>query len=361
MNYEKTKNFQTLLKKHICLVCHPYTALKDIGAGGDRYAYELANHIAKHVGKLEILESGIIRSFGNAAFKELFFQMKLFSKKADIYHAVASVSANSALRQSKRPLVTTIHDLIALHVNSKQDTALKFKFKAHCIKNAAKKSDLIIVPFLSSKESLINNVGIKEEKIRLVTYGVDHQQFYPSPRPKNTMKKVFFVGALNKGKGVDSLVLCWDRVIAKYPDAQLILASKGWDSQYIKELVAQCKHNDKIRIIGFIPEDKLREAYSKADLTIFPSRYGFGLPVLESMASGTPTISGNTLDAPEFVGDAGLLVDPDDLEDMSEKIVTLLADGELSRSLVEKGIEKAKHYDWKIAAIETMDVYQELL
>ncbi len=347
--------------KHICLVCHPYTARKDIGAGGDRYAYELARFIKPCAGRTTVMEAGIVRNLPTAIIAELGFQLRWSSMKADLYHAVMTVCATSALRQRKKPLVTTIHDLISLYVNQSQDRKWKFWYKSRCIKNAAAASDMIIVPFFSTKAQLIDDLKVKEEKIRVVHYGVDHEQFYPAPKVIKRKRKVLFVGALNKGKGVDSLVLCWDQVIDKYKDVELVLASKGWDSNYIKNLIAQTKNKDSIKLIGFIPEDKLRKAYLDADIAIFPSRYGFGLPTLEAMACGTPTISGNTLDAPEFVQNAGLLVNPDNLEDLSSKILCLLSDDSKYKDLVQKGIERSSHFHWKKTASDTMKVYEELL
>ena len=350
-----------LSQKHVCLICHPYTARKDIGAGGDRYAYEIAQYLKPCAKKTSIMEAGIIRSLPAALLAEAKFQMRWISMKADLYHAVMTVCATSALRQPKTPLITTIHDLISIYVNQKQDSRWKFWYKARAIKKAASLSDIIIVPFFSTKSQLINDLNVNEEKIRVVHYGVDHEQFFPSPKNPYKKKTVLFVGALNKGKGVDSLVLCWDHVIEKYPDAELVLASKGWDSDYIKNLMSQIKNKDSIKLKGFIPENKLRDAYVDADIAIFPSRYGFGLPTLEAMACGTPTISGNTLDAPEFVQDAGLLANPDDLNDLSSSIVRLLSDEALYKILCQKGLERASHFHWKKTAHNTMLVYEELL
>lgn len=350
-----------LSQKHICLICHPYTARKDIGAGGDRYAYEIARYLKPCAKKTSVIEAGIIRNLPAALLAEAKFQMRWMNMRADLYHAVMTVCATSALRQPKRPLITTVHDLISIYVNQKQDSRWKFWYKARAIKKATSQSDLIIVPFFSTKSQLINDLNVKEEKIRVVHYGVDHEQFFPSPKKQHQKKKVLFVGALNKGKGVDSLVLCWDRVIDKYQNAELILASKGWDSDYIKNLINQIRNKDSIKLTGFIPEDKLRDAYVDADIAIFPSRYGFGLPTLEAMACGTPTICGNTLDAPEFVQDAGLLTNPDDLDDLANNIFRLLSDESLYKNLCQKGIERASHFHWKKSAHDTMLVYEEML
>jgi glycosyltransferase involved in cell wall biosynthesis len=113
--------------------------------------------------------------------------------------------------------------------------------------------------------------------------------------------------------------------------------------------------------VGFIPEGQLRSAYVHADLTAFPSRYGFGLATLESMACGTPTVSGRTLDAPEFIGDAGLMADPNDAGELATQIIRGLVDSELRENLIRRGLEKSGAYHWQQMAVETAAVYRTLL
>ena len=111
---------------------------------------------------------------------------------------------------------------------------------------------------------------------------------------------------------------------------------------------------------GFIPEQELRAAYIYADVTSFPSRYGFGLSVLESMACGTATVSGRTLDAPEFVGNAGSMVDPESPAELAGALIKLLSDSTFRSDMVKAGLEKSGQYDWETTAAETSRVYQEL-
>ena len=358
---EDNSRLASLNQKSISYICHPYTARKDIGAGADRYAYELIRKVKPFMGSVRIYEADIVRSLPKAIIAEAAFQAKMLRERSDLFHAVASVSASSLLRQKKRPVVTTIHDIIPFLVSDKNDAKWKFAYKRHCIRQAIKKSDLVIVPFKSTFDFLINELKTDENKLRLVNYGVDHSQFFPGEKPVNQVKKVLFVGAVNKGKGIDSLVKSWDLVINEFPDTELLIASKGWDTEYIISLIEKCRHKNKIRRLGFIPERDLREAYLNADISIFPSRYGFGLSTLESMACGTPTISGRTLDAPEFVGDAGLLVNPDDLNDIAEKILLLLKDEDLYQELILKGINKARIYTWENSAVNTLKVYSDLI
>ena len=353
------------LKNHsVNFICHPYTARKDIGAGGDRYSYELIRYYRDWIGdaSMRVCEAGINRRLLSAALAEIPFVARMLCDRSDLYHATTTASGASILRLGKRPVITTIHDLIFLYVKQAQDQAWKTWYKTRAIHQAAQKSDLIIVPFRSTYDQLVNDLKIPESRLRCVPYGIDREQFYPGQRKRTDSKKqVLFVGALNRGKGVDTLIRSWAQVVARVPNAELVLASKGWDIPLVNQWVEESPAKASIVRRGFVPEADLRQAYIDADLTVFPSRYGFGLPTLESMACGTPTVSGRTLDAPEFVGDAGLMADPNNADELGDAISRILMDDSLSQQLKQKGLEKASHYSWAETSKKTFQVYGELL
>lgn len=352
-----------------CIILHPYTANKDIGAGHDRYAYELIKHLPDNNISLSLLESGQLSTMSQAAFAELKIIWRLFrEKKADIFHATATMNAMAPITSRAHPLITTIHDVLWFFVKSDFDSKLKFKLKTYGINRAAQKSDGIIVPFRSTLEFLVNDLKVNPNKVFIVPYGVDHDQFYPMQNGENLKrpdflpegrKNVLFVGAINLGKGIDTLINCFESVVFQVPEAHLVIGSKGWDIPFIKALWEESPVKDHIHFSGFIPEQELRSAYIYADVTAFPSRYGFGLSVLESMACGTPTISGRTLDAPEFVEDAGLLTDPNSTEELAEQIIKSLSNSSLHEELSKKGIAKAGNYRWSKTASLTAEVYKE--
>ena len=184
------------------------------------------------------------------------------------------------------------------------------------------------------------------------------------PRPEffdPRQRNVLFVGAVNYGKGIDTLIQCFEQVVKAHPEACLVVGSKGWDTPLIKQAWAKSSVKEKIKFVGFIPEEQLRAAYIYADITCFPSRYGFGLSTLESMTCGTPTVSGRTLDAPEFAGDAGLLADPDQPDELASQLIRLLTDKTLYDSIREKGLAKAAQYRWELTAQGTAAVYRSMV
>ncbi len=117
----------------------------------------------------------------------------------------------------------------------------------------------------------------------------------------------------------------------------------------------------EVRCTGRLDREELRRLYSCTDLFVFPSRYeGFGMPVLEAMACGAPTITSSTSSLPEVAGDAALLVDPDDVEGLADAMVTALSDADLRQGLRQRGFERTKLFTWQRAAAATSALYREL-
>ena len=116
-----------------------------------------------------------------------------------------------------------------------------------------------------------------------------------------------------------------------------------------------------VRYTGRLDREDLRRLYASADLFVFPSRYeGFGMPVLEAMACGAPTITSSVSSLPEVAGDAALLIDPDDVEALGTAMIRLLSNGELRENLRQRGFERAQLFTWQRAALRTSALYHEL-
>jgi glycosyltransferase involved in cell wall biosynthesis len=353
-----------------CLVIHPYTARPDVGLGHDRYAHELHKRLPAYEVTPRLLETGFHRTIPAAMLAEGRAIWRLMTRsRAAVYHATATINAQSAITARTRPLVTTIHDVLWFFVGARYDSQLKRYLKTRAIRRAAHHSDAIIVPFATTADFLAAELGTPRERIQVIPYGVDHDRFYPQrngealPRPSffpRGGKVILFVGALTHAKGVDTLLRAFPAIAARVPDAQLLIGSSGAQATAIRELHASSPVRDRIQFTGFIPESELRAAYAHADVMAFPSRYGFGLSTLESMACGTPTVSGRTLDAPEMIGDAGLMADPNNPDELAHQITRILCDATLSRQLTVRGIETAARYRWDRMVFETANLYRRI-
>jgi glycosyltransferase involved in cell wall biosynthesis len=145
------------------------------------------------------------------------------------------------------------------------------------------------------------------------------------------------------------------------PAPKLVVVGKpAWLYEDTLATAMSSKVGDKIMFTGYVAEQDLPALYSAARCFIYPSYFeGFGIPPLEAMRCGTPTITGNRTCFPEIIGDAGLLVDPFDERAIMNGIVTVLTDDKLRAELVDKGLKRANSYDWLKTARQTLAVYQK--
>jgi len=142
---------------------------------------------------------------------------------------------------------------------------------------------------------------------------------------------------------------------------QLVLAGhEGWGLREVREAWESSPVRSSIRYIGYVPDEVLGLFYRHADLFVFLSLYeGFGLPPLEAMAAGTCVVASDRASLPECLGEAGVQVDPLDVEAVAATLFRLLRDGDLRKEYEEKGLERAKSYSWQRSAAETVAVYKE--
>jgi glycosyltransferase involved in cell wall biosynthesis len=127
----------------------------------------------------------------------------------------------------------------------------------------------------------------------------------------------------------------------------------------VRRAVAQTRVGNFVRFLGFVPFDTLRVFYEAATAFVFPSLYeGFGLPPIEAMASGTPVITSNVSSLPEVVGEAAMIVNPENVFDIAKGIKEVLLDDELRLRLIRAGIEQARKFSWEETARRVLAVYR---
>jgi glycosyltransferase involved in cell wall biosynthesis len=347
----------------VCVVTHPWIASKDTGVGNERYAYELVRHLRKKGCAVSVLDSGPHSSRRlKAILKEFDALGRCVRAKARVYHSICPNGARNLLMLGKGPTVTTIHDMIPFH-QGQFEARTTNEYRRFCTRLSARKSDMIVVPFIMTKDELVSRLGVRAERIEVTGYGVDLDFFRPQPKASSGTKKVLYVGGVSRAKGVDVLVQAFDIVAKGIPDVELVLGGSvfaaGKEGEYIRGVLAQCRNSDKIRQMGHIPEDELPLHYSLADVAVFPSHTGFGLPTLEAMACGTPTVAGRSLDAVVLEG-ATVMVEPGDVMDLAAAITRVLSDDGLRNELSEKGMETVKRFSWERMADRLMNVYRNV-
>jgi glycosyltransferase involved in cell wall biosynthesis len=175
---------------------------------------------------------------------------------------------------------------------------------------------------------------------------------------------ILYVGSIEPRKNLLRLLQAYARLRKDLPGWKLVLvgARNAWKSTPISEEMRKLNLAPWVQLTGYIPEEDLPALYNGAGLFAFPSLYeGFGLPVLEAMACGTPVITSNVSSLPEVAGDAALLVDPYNVEEIAAAMVNVLSDQELSEDLHRRGLERSKEFSWERTAQQTLEVYKKVL
>ena len=226
-------------------------------------------------------------------------------------------------------------------------------------------SSKIIVPSESTKRDLIKFYKVDGDEIKVVYHGVRSQKFIKSKvhKVKNNEFNVLFVGRLEKRKNIVNLIKAFEllrrrhsRMLPAEQNYKLILVGKaGFGFSEIKKAIQESLFNKDIILKNYITEAEKDELYKKSDLFVLPSFYeGFGLPILEAMNYGAPVICSNTSSLPEVAGDATLLVDPNNTQEIADAIGKVFRDDGLRNKMIEKGFKNVEKFSWEKCARETL-------
>ena len=262
--------------------------------------------------------------------------------------------------------VLTIHDLT--HLDFKMSRAsvhnrLYYEIKHQTYKKvfseSLKKSEKIITVSNFVKEQIINRYNIVPAKIA-VTYEAVDSIFSSSVKMEKPIIKspyIFYVGNAHPHKNVEGLIKAFRKLKLEYKNLQLVFSGK---EDFFWERVKKEFSDKDIIYKGFVTDKELRNLYENAKAFVFPSfSEGFGIPLLEAFALGCPVISSNKTALPEIGGNAALYFDPYDVNDIANKILHVLNNVSLRKSLIEKGKKRIKLFSWKKMAEETLEVYKE--
>ena len=266
--------------------------------------------------------------------------------------------------------IITIHDLAFLvypHFLTKESARYYGQ-----IDQAVKLTDHIIAVSESTKRDTIRLLGAPEHKITVIYESAD-----PIYRPvndreilKQTKTKyhitgdfILFVSTIEPRKNLPTLLKAYGQLLDSYKaDVRLaVVGRRGWLSEEVFTLVEKLKLTNDILFLGRVPVEDLLHLYNAAQLLVQPSFYeGFGLPPLEAMACGTPVVVSNVSSLPEVVGDAGLLVDPENASEITVAIWRVLTDEALRAELIAKGLKRAHCFSWEKTARQTLELYRRV-
>ncbi len=273
----------------------------------------------------------------------------------------------------KSALVAVIHDISFERFPeffSKKEVA-QFRLT---IPFTARHADRVLTISECSKRDMVEKYGIAEEKI-VVTYLGVAPEFRPlenHDEGRAVAEKfgingayILAVGNLQPRKNLVRLINAYTRLRNARPDLKhklVIVGKKAWKSSPILDFVNRSRWSDDIILTDYVPGADLPALYANADIFVYPSIYeGFGLPPLESMACGTPVIVSETASLPEVVGNAGIKVNPFDIEALAAAMGAVLLEPKLAEWYGRAGIERAGKFTWDDCARKTMRVYEDVI
>jgi glycosyltransferase involved in cell wall biosynthesis len=283
----------------------------------------------------------------------------------DVYH-----SPNYILPLAIRcPTVVTVHDLhffdVSLH---RRRSHLYLSFLTT---RAVRMATRVICVSDDTRDALVERFPEVAAKVRVVSEGVN-ERFRPASqdeilgfRRRHGLNRpmVLFVGTVEPRKNIPRLVRAFSHAVTSgdLPHELVLVGGDGWKNDAVWAAIDSSSARERIRVLGYLDEAELRAAYSAADVFAFPSLgEGFGLPPIEAMACGTPTLTANTGAIPEIVGDAAWTVEPTDTEALSDALLRLLKSASERERLATAGRQRAAQFSWSAVAAATLEVYREV-
>lgn len=291
----------------------------------------------------------------------------------DVYHSLQQLDLPCGVNGCQT--VVTVHDMTyALFPHFFLQNRMSrwvYQIRVRTIKKASK----IIADSENTKEDLVRLLQISKDKIEVIPLGVE-PKFHPvqgldkieAIKKKYNISEgyVFHVGGFSPTKNLHRLLLAFKRLVrAHRKDVTLVIAGNtGSMSPYEKRVrrdIEELQLGKKVVIANAVCDDDLVLLYNGATLFVYPSLYeGFGLPPLEAMACGTPVIASTSSSLPELIGDAGILVDPYGVDEITSAMLKVLSDSDLRSKMISRGIGKSNPFSWENTAQKTLAVYEDL-
>ena len=272
------------------------------------------------------------------------------------------------------PVVLSVHDLSFEHLphtfNRRSRTQLRLT-----VRHSARRAARILTLSEHTRQDIVQTYGVDQSRVHAIPIAAP-THFGPVSDTKELQRVrhtygidsdyILSVGSIQPRKNLTRLVQAYASLRNKYQRdklPKLVMVGKcAWLYDETLRALHDTRLNDSVILTGYVPESDLPALYSGALCFVYPSYFeGFGLPPLEALQCGTPVVIGNRTSLPEVVGDAGLLVDPFDVDALAGAVERLINNSALREELRVKGFARATLFDWKATAQRTLDVYKQVV
>lgn len=326
------------------------------------YTYNLFKNIKNFSGfnvQLFKPEDSKIPLVGKYFTMWLYYPNIVKRQKADVNHILDHSLSHLTDSLDPKRTVITCHDLVGLEEPKSSPFWKRSSFWKNIIRNMLKVRKLIAVS-KHTKEDILKYSSYKQKDIVVIYQGIDKNIFKILDRERCRQKfkinkpTILHVGHSNYYKNVEGLIKA---MVKLDKDIRFIKVGFLSDSQL------NLLRNFKIDFMQFeyLCQEEIVEVYNAIDLLVYPSWHeGFGFPVIEAMACGCPVVCSNVSCLPEIVGEAAVMVSPDDISGMAKAIGRVLESEQLRIELIQKGLRQVRKFSWEDTARETIDVYNEI-
>jgi glycosyltransferase involved in cell wall biosynthesis len=302
-------------------------------------------------------------------FEQVVFPQAVAEQEADVAH----VPYFAAPVRTTTPTVVTVHDLIPMVLPAYRGSA-PVRAYTRLVAAGARRADAIIADSEWSKRDIIAHLKVAPQRVHVIPLAAG-PQFQPATpeeiagvRARHNLpdRYVLYLGGFDRRKNVPALLQAFARLQAG-PNLGLVIAGRlpARDTAFTpdpRRIAAQLGIEKSVVFPGWIDEREKPALYSAAELFAFPSAYeGFGLPVLEAMACGSPVVTSTASSLPEVAGDAAVTVDPHDVTAVAQAMATVLGDAERRQAMREAGLAQAGRFSWQRTAKATLRVYRQAL
>lgn len=260
------------------------------------------------------------------------------------------------------PSVVTFHDPTFFTMPDVHERS-KVQYFTRAARTGIRRAARVVAVSEYARRGAIDHAGAKGDRVDVVHSGIDPDRYHPADVvPFEFEPYVLFVGALEPRKNVPALVGAFDTLAAEGLARHLVIVGpRAWGAEAVDAAVARVV-NGNVHQLSFVDEDRKIDLYRRASLFVYPSlAEGFGLPVLEAMACGTPVVTTTGSAPEEIAGDAALCVAPGDRDELHAAMRRVLSDAGFAADLRRRGLERASRFTWARTAAATVDVWRRAL